>query len=65
MKMLIQYPNGITEVQGFTSDIKKVYLGKRELSKKEIKYIEDTKFWNTLENLDLLKNLNEELNKLK
>lgn len=61
--MLIQYPSGRTEVQGFTSDVKKVYLGTRELSNEEIKYINDTEFWNKVENIKLLKDLEEELKK--
>lgn len=63
MKMLIQHNNEITEVQKFTNKIKKIYLGKRELSPLEFKYIQDTQFWNLVENSDLLKNIENELNK--
>ena len=38
-----------------------VYLGNKKLSEKEIKYIDDTYFWNFIENINILKNLEKEL----
>lgn len=61
----ITYKNGIRELEGYIGEkkVKKVLLGTRELSKEEIKYIDDTIFWNNVENIDTLKRLEEELEK--
>lgn len=55
-----------SHAEGINSSITKVnnvYLGEHKLSDKEIKYIEDTKFWNYIKNLDILKELEKELKK--
>lgn len=61
----ITYKTGIRELEGYIGEkkVKKVLLGTRELSKEEIKYIDDTIFWNNVENIDTLKKLEEELEK--
>jgi len=40
-----------------------VYLGHKRLSADELKFLNDTEFWNKLENIKIIKDLEKELSK--